>query len=504
MSLAHWIDGWAAHTPGKVAVRCADAKITYAALAADIRRLAGVLDGPLGLTAGDRVAFLGLNSPTLLSVLFACVRIGAVFVPLNWRLTAEELGFMLDHSGAAAVFADQAFVPTLETLKDRLADRVLITTDGVASSADSLNSLKRHAKDLDRPARLPGDAPALMAYTSGTTGVPKGAILSRESFLWNAVNCTQMHDLTADDHVLATIPMFHVGGINIQSLPTLHAGATLTIHSRFDPGTTLATIGRDRPTLTILVPTQMAAVTEHPDWPTTDLSSLRMVTTGSTMVPVSLIERFHERGVPVVQVFGATETGGIAVYQRRADACRTLGSTGKAAIHCQFRVVDDSGQDVRTGVSGEIWVRGPTVMTGYWQDPAATAAALRDGWFLTGDIGHCDSDGNLFIDDRKKDMIISGGENIYPAELENILADCADIAEATVVAGADPHWGEVPVAVIVAKPDASLTDDAVRALFVDRLARYKHPRRIVFADALPRNAMGKVRKDAVRDMISQT
>jgi fatty-acyl-CoA synthase len=312
-----------------------------------------------------------------------------------------------------------------------------------------------------------------------------------------------MHDLTGDDHVLTTIPLFHVGGMNIQTLPALHAGATVTLHPRFDPAATLRAIARDRPTLTVLVPAQMLALFDLAEWESADLSSLRFVTTGSTIVPVPLIERLHERGVKVIQIYGSTETAPVVVYQTLADSERKLGSTGRAGLHSEMRLVDDAGVEVGPGERGEVLISGPQVMREYWGDPAATREALRDGWFHSGDIGHLDADGWLYVDERKKDVIISGSENIYPAELEAVLAACDAIAESAVVARPDGKWGEVPVAAVVARDTRGLDRGDVLALFEGRIARFKHPRDVVFLTALPRNAMGKVQKFRLREIVAE-
>jgi fatty-acyl-CoA synthase len=280
--------------------------------------------------------------------------------------------------------------------------------------------------------------------------------------------------------------MFHVGGLNNQTLPALQAGATVALHRRFDPGAWLADVTACKPTISLLVPAAMQAVIAHPAWAKTDLSSLRMLNAGSMVIPDTLLRAFHDRGVPVGQIYGCTETAPIATVLLREDAMRKMGSAGKPALHCEVKLVE-----------GEVWVRGPNVMRGYWNDPKATAAAItEDGWFRTGDLARTDEEGFYWIVGRSKDVIISGGENIHPAELENVLADCPAIAEAAVVGIADPKWGEAACACVVRRSD--IDEQGVLALFHDRLAKFKHPRRVVFLDALPRNAMGKVQKQELR------
>jgi len=277
----------------------------------------------------------------------------------------------------------------------------------------------------------------------------------------------------------------------------------VTLHPKFDPDAPFDAIARDRITLTVLVPAQLDAMLSHPRWRQADLSSLRMITTGSTLVPLRIIRAVHARGVPVVQVWGATETSPIASCQHADEAIRTAGSTGRAARHCELRIADVAGNEVPTGVPGEVWVRGANVMSGYWGDPEATAKTLADGWFHSGDLGHLDGEGFLTIDGRLKDMIISGGENVSPAEVEAVLLDCPDIAEAAVVGRPDTRWGEVVVAVIAPAPGVTLERERVLAPFDGRLARFKHPKDVVFVSALPRTALGKVSKEDVRQLIAR-
>ena len=273
------------------------------------------------------------------------------------------------------------------------------------------------------------------------------------------------------------------------------------MHRRFDPDATVSAIRDENPTLMILVPALMSAVMRHPAWPDLDFSSLRAINTGSTTVPMSLLDAYLDRGVPVIQVYGSTETAPIVIHQRIPDAWTTKGSTGRAALHCDARIEDAAGNVLGPDERGEIVVRGPNIMSGYWNDPEATAEVLKDGWFHTGDIGHIDENGLFYIDDRVKDVIISGSENIYPAELERVLDRCGEIAESAVIGRADDKWGEVAVAIVVPVTGKNPTREAILGLFDGELARFKHPRDVIFVDALPRNVMGKVLKFELRDMV---
>ncbi len=317
--------------------------------------------------------------------------------------------------------------------------------------------------------------------------------------MWNAVMSQHMHDMTAADHILTVLPLFHVGGLNIQTTPALQLGATVTLHPRFTPDATLEAFAKDKPTLTVLVPATMQAVIEHPRWAATDPTCLRALTTGSTQVPQGLVDAFTARGVPVLQVYGSTETCPVAVYTR-LNGDQRVGSTGLPGLVCEAQIVDDSGKECAPGVAGEVVVRGPNVFFEYWGNAAATAEALRENWYHSGDIGTRDADGHFFIHDRKKNMIISGGENIYPAEVERVLVAHPEVAEGAVIGRADPKWQEVPVAYVVRRPNATCDARALEAHLLGQLARFKVPRDYVFVDALPRNAMGKVQHFRLREM----
>jgi fatty-acyl-CoA synthase len=305
--------------------------------------------------------------------------------------------------------------------------------------------------------------------------------------------------MTASDHVLTVLPLFHVGGMNIQTTPALHLGATVTIHPRFTADDTLHAFAQERPSLTVLVPATIQALIEHPRWHETDLSSLRAISTGSTLVPQSLVDAITTRGVPVLQVYGATETSPIAVYTRLGGDLSRGSSTGLPGLVCEARVVNEDGQDMPPGVPGEVVVRGPNVLTKYWGNAAATAEALREGWFWTGDIAVRDADGYFTIQDRKKNMIVSGGENIYPAEIERVLLEHPAVAEAAVIGVPDPRWQEVPLAIVVPRAGAAVTQDELRAFLMSQVARFKLPRQFVFATELPRNALGKVQHFRLRE-----
>ncbi|MBT3790740.1 MAG: long-chain fatty acid--CoA ligase [Alphaproteobacteria bacterium] len=501
MDISSWVDHHAAFTPEKVAIRFEGTDYTWADLARRVARLSAVLRNELSVKTGDRVGYLGLNSPELVALFFACARIGAITVPLNWRLTLNEHQVMIADFEPRVLFVEPDYYDHAIRLGKSIGNAELVGMSDVPAGWFAYHNLKTHVGDGLKGAQGAGpDSPLLICYTSGATGAPKGAILNQNAFFFNAINSTHMHELTSQDRVLTNLPMFHVGGLNILTFPAFHIGATVIMHPAFDVEATLDAIEREAITLTVLVPAQIDAMMAHPKWSTTDFSSLRVVDTGSTFVADKLILGLQERGVAVGNIYGCTETAPIATALTRHDTHK-VGSVGKAALHCEIRLVDDDGNDVPQGVSGEILVRGPNLMTGYWNQPELSAEVLKGGWYHTADMAHADEEGFLYIDDRKKDMIISGGENIYPAELENVLAEYDALAEAAVVGKRHDKWGEVPVVFAVAKLGISVAKPDILELFVDVLAHFKHPKEVIFVDALPRNAMGKILKHELRDMI---
>ena len=492
--LSSWVEKNAAFTPSKTAIRFEGEDIDYARFAETIRGHARALKTVRGVGRGDRVAFLGFNSPSMLALFFACARIGAMFSPLNWRLAAPELAYILGDSAPRILIVDAGRADLARKAAADCPDTAIVPVDRIARDAET-------AGEEDRGAHAGPETPCLLVYTSGTTGRPKGAVLDQQAIQVNALNCVHYAGLTDADRVLTVLPMFHVGGLNILTSPAFYVGATVVLHRRFEPEATLRAIVEERPTQLVLVPATIQAVLDLPGWAEADLSSLRLLTTGSSVVPLHLIDAVHARGIPVCQTYGLTETAPVSIYQKPGDGLRKPRSTGKCGLHCEMKIADDEGNEVPVGVSGEILIRGGNVLREYWNDEEETRRALKGGWFHTGDVAYRDADGDVFVIDRKKDVVISGGENIYPAEIEQLVHRMADIADVAVVGREDARWGEVPVAVVVPAPGAKLAASDFLARFDGRLARFKHPKDVLFLDALPRNAMGKTRKHELRERV---
>jgi fatty-acyl-CoA synthase len=500
MNLSDLIERNAAFTPGKAAIIFEDEALSYRALYDRIEAAARVLKTEFGVGRGDRVAILSLNRPDYLVLLYACARLGAMLAPLNWRLAVAEQLFILSDASVKVLVLEQAFAAILPGLEKNLPTTSVIGLDFVPPQGSAFGTLLAQARGDGRHPHIDLSCSLLIVYTSGTTGRPKGAVLRQEALLWNGVMSQHMHGLTSDDHVLTVLPFFHVGGLNIQTTPALHFGATVTILSRFTPEAAFAVIKRDRPTLTVLVPAIIQAVTDHPDWPATDLTSLKAVSTGSTIVPPHLIERIVARGVPVLQVYGSTETCPVAIYTRLGGELSRVGSTGLAGLCCEAAVIDAAGHELPPDVPGEIVVRGPNVFFEYWGNAEATREALHDGWYRTGDIGRRDKDGFFWVHDRKKNLIISGGENIYPAEVERVLLEHAGVAECGVIGRPDRRWDEVPVAYVIRRAGSGVEADQLKDHVLTQLARFKVPREFVFVDDLPRTALGKVQHFVLRQL----
>jgi len=513
MDLSDWIKCHADTTPDKPAILFEGGEISYASLARRIDTCAAVLAGGLGIKPGDRVAYLGQNSPEQIVLLFACARVGAILLPLNWRLAAPEHVQLVQHARPRAVFVDPAFTEHIDGVREQLGSVTLVSFAGkhevaTAEGWTSFNALVTTVGNqaLGRPsiagsAGLSEEDGVLLCYTSGTTGTPKGALLSKKALAWNAANSIDMHDMTAADVVLTSLPMFHVGGLNIQTLPALFAGATVVMLRQFDTDLYYRAFDAYPITLTLVVPTVLYLLMADDRWSGAKPASLRIMSIGSTIVPESLVTMVCSWGVPLVQVYGSTETCPIAAYTPPADAARKPASTGKTAKHCEIRIVDEKGDELAAGANGEILVSGPNVMCKYWHDADATREVFSGRWLHTGDIGHFDTEGFLYVDGRLKDMIISGGENIYPALIENLLTECDEIKEVAVVGRPDDYWGEVAVAVVVAKPGCAVDSQWVEAFCNGRIARFSCPRETIIVERLPRNAMGKILKEDVRQLV---
>ena len=493
VGLANWFSRRASRTPTRKALHFEGRAWSYAQMQAEIELCAARL-AALGVGRGERVAFLGLNQPMFFFVLFASARLGAIFVPLNFRLTGPELAFMIEDCAAAALIVDAHLAPTIAPMRERLTTlKAWLPAETEAEWTQATPPpIEEFASDEDDV--------AMIMYTSGTTGRPKGAMLTHGNFWWNNVNQLLSSDLQLDDVTLTAAPIFHIGGLNVLTLATFEKGGLVVLHRAFDPGRALADIAAHRITTMFGVPAMFLFMSQHPDFQSTDLSTVRTLIVGGAPCPLPLLKTYSGRGVQMQQGYGLTETAPMVSLLAPEYGESKSGSAGHAPLFTDIKVIDAEGRAIDAPrVAGEVLVRGPNVTKGYWGLPEATRLAIDgDGWFHTGDGGYFDEDGFLFISDRIKDMIITGGENVYPAEVESALMRHPAIGEAGVIGEPDPQWGEAVVAVVALKAGQTLTLEELRAFAGEHLARYKLPRRLEIVSALPRNATGKILKYQLR------
>jgi fatty-acyl-CoA synthase len=498
----HGLGSWMAtrrlRSPDAAALIFDGEVITYRGLADAADRVSAIL-WHRGIRNGDAVAFLGENSPQFIEVMFGTMQLGAVFVPVNTRLAPPEIAHVLLDSGARALIHDPEFAERIAAVVDEGEIAHRIETGDGTSERPGLAQLLRTTRAGHADADVALDDPAAIIYTSGTTGRAKGAVLTHGNLTWVALNCVVDYDVASTDIALMISPLFHVASLGMGALPVILKGATIVLEKGFEPGRALAQIERHGVTMLSGVPTTYQLMADHSDWARTDLSSLRTLTCGGSAVPTRILNAYEERGLSFTQGYGTTETSPGATSLSPAMTRAKQGSVGLPHFFTDVRIAGDDGATVPRGTVGEIEISGPNVFPKYHANPDATAAAFTaDGWFRTGDLGYLDADGYLYIADRLKDMIISGGENIYPAEVENLMSDIEGITGVAVFGVPDDRWGEVPWAAVTLRDGASVDTDAVRAHLEGKLARYKLPKHIVVVDELPRTASGKVRKTDLR------
>ncbi|KZB83113.1 AMP-dependent synthetase [Amycolatopsis regifaucium] len=486
--IGSWPARRARMSPANVAIWYEDQVTTFAELDVRVTTLAGRLRA-LGIGRGDRVAYLGPNHPSYLEVLFATGMLGAVFVPLNFRLPVGELDEILVDCAAKIVVYGEGMAEKIAGIdRERCGVRPLACTelDGIG-----------HA-DLPPDEHVSLEDVCLILYTSGTTGKPKGVMLTHGNLTWNCFNAIVESDVASDERALIVAPLFHAAALGMTCLPVLLKGGTAFLVASFDPDAVLALIERERITMMFGVPTMFEMMASRPRWADVDLSSVRRLVCGGAPVRLTTIRRYLDLGLHFAQGYGLTETAAGVLMLDRAHLHVKAGSVGVPSFFTDVRVVDADRLEAPSGVPGEIMVSGPNVMPGYWGQPEATEEVFEDGWFRTGDVGVVDKDGYFFIVDRIKNVIISGGENVYPAEIEDVLHDMDGIAACVVIGVADDKWGEIGKALVVADPDARITEAAVLAHLRLRLAKYKVPKYVQFVDALPTTASGKIARSEVR------
>lgn len=505
VNVGDWIQQWSAIKPNATAIIANDVPCTYRELDGRINKLAHALIG-LGVTKGDRVAVLLHNCRQYIEIFFSLSKLGAVIVPINWRLAAPEISFILSDSGTKVMIFEGEFEEIMTTVRAQAGLEVCIhcspheTEEPRPEWAYGYESLlapmSDYAPELEERA---GDTdPHIIMYTSGTTGLPKGAVLSHRKTFFNVLNSDMFFDLSTRDRMIVTRPMFHSGGLIVDSAPVLYKGGTIIVKRRFRPIEILETAEKYQVTLMELPATVYQFILNEVDIEKYDLRSVRCCFTGGERVPVHLLQSLAEKGLVVSQIYGLTEASTI-FWLPSEEAREHIGSVGHPIFHGRVKIVDDDGNPVKPGESGEVVVKGPIVMSGYWQRPEMTDEVIKDGWLYTGDIARMDEDGFVYIMDRKKDMYISGGENVYPAEIEKLLLSHPKVMDAAVVGVPDDKWGEVGKAFIVPRDNQDLKADEILAFLTDKLAKYKMPKYVEFSEALPKTASEKIRKYLLRN-----
>jgi len=497
-----WIAHFSRRTPDKIALvdLAGGRRLSYSQLDARASRLAAHLRDALKVTRGDRVAVLALNTTDTLEVQFACGRLGAVMVPLNTRLTVPELQFIVGDAAPMVMIHDSDLAETALTVAKlcSVASALLLGPGGSYEAAIS------GAKPLQEFEDVSLDDISTIMYTSGTTGLPKGAIITHGMTFWNCVNLGGPAYISPSSVLLTVLPLFHTGGLNCYTNPVLHAGGTVLIMRAFEPGEAMRLISDPAVGINVFfgVPSIYQFMAQHASFATSDFSRLVIGGVGGAPMPVPLLKVWEARGVALQQGYGMTETSPSVMVLDREDAARKAGSSGKPVLHTEVRIVRPDGTDAAVGELGELWVKGPNITPGYWNRPDANKSSFTDGWLHTGDASRIDEEGFYYIVDRWKDMYISGGENVYPAEVESVLHQLTAVAEAAIIGVPNEQWGEVGMAIVAVKPGHALTPAEIHAHCAANLAKFKCPRLIEFVDALPRNATGKIHKPTLRKQFS--
>ncbi|MGI4860955.1 MAG: acyl-CoA synthetase [Janthinobacterium lividum] len=501
--LAEWFRRRAGRSPERPALTFEGRTSSYGEMQRRIESVSGALSKG-GTRAGDRVGYLGFNHPDTLVVLFATARIGAIFVPLNHRLAIPELASIIADAKPHALVVDEHHALFLDQAREGLRCMRYFCIGGAVGAWEAIGDAVGEAiadeTTVAAATRIAAQDVVLLLYTSGTTGMPKGVKISHRNIWASNVATILGSEFNSRDVALNCAPLFHAAGLCSVSLPILMAGGHLVLLRGFEPGEYLKTLEKYRVTVSIMVPTMMLFVSQHENFDRADLSALRLLSTGGAPVAETLLRTYHARHIPVSQSYGLTESTSAATFLEIEHALWKLGSCGRAGLMMDLRLIDGAGCVIdQPFVRGEICLRGPSVALGYWNRPMETAESFdREGWLHTGDGAYFDAQGFYYICDRIKDMIITGGENIYPAEVENVLGAHPAIADVAIIGRPDARWGERVVAIVELRPDASLSLDELTAFAQTQLARYKLPRELHLVAAVPRSAAGKIVKTVLR------
>jgi fatty-acyl-CoA synthase len=484
----------------RVAISTDAEELTYAELHQRVTRCAGALRG-LGVERSDVVGVLLYNRVEFLELMVACAQIGAIFMPLNWRLAGPELAYIADHAGARLLVSEPELEGAFDELRRQGGDRIWVHLGEATEDWRSLADAVAAAEPVTEAVTVGGDDVMRLMYTSGTTSRPKGVMITYDNLYWKCAAQVVELEVRSSDRGLACGPLYHVGALDMVTTNMLYVGAATHLLPRFEVGAVLDAVERSRLTVLWLAPAMVNALLSAPDLADRDLDSVRLIQDGGEKMPLPLIEKVIAAfpNAWFADAYGMTETVSGDTYLDKGKMIEKLGSVGRPVLHTEVRIVDADDNPVAPGERGEIVMRGPKVCKGYWRDDEATRATIRDGWLHTGDVGILDEEGFLFIVDRLKDLIISGGENIASSEVERAVYEHEDVVEVAVVGRPDPRWNEIPVAYVVLREGASADEQALDAHCRERLARYKTPKGFRLVSELPRNPSGKVLKRELRD-----
>lgn len=489
-----WLKRWNLYSPRNIAIKDGDSgkEVSYSELFSEANRVARVLSEKYKIGKGDRVAVLAMNELEYVFVFFAVQRLGAILVPVNFRLTPREVNHIISDSKPKLVLFQEAFKSVIENLTFKDYQTALFQGPG------SFIEETIRASSSEVPFIAVENDPAMILYTSGTTGAPKGAVISHSMIFWNSINTGLRLNVSQSDCTVIFLPFFHTSGWNVLTTPFMHRGAKVVFLKKFDSEQILSLSEKENATILFGVPTTMEIMSRSPNFEKYNLSKIRYAIVGGEPMPVELIKTWHKKGIPIRQGFGMTEFGPSVFSLNEEDALRKIGSIGFPNFYCDAKIVNSEGAEVGANEIGELILRGPVCMMGYWNNPKATAETIKEDWLYTGDLASKDEEGFFYIVGRKKDMFISGGENVYPPELEQVIRSAPGVVEVAVIGVPDSKWGEVGKAFVVVD-QSSVTAEVLHNHCAQNLAKYKIPKHFVFMDALPKGDSGKILKRKLQE-----
>lgn len=497
-SIGYWPTKWSQLEPDNTAVIEGEKKLTYREFNSRINKLANSLRNKLNVKKGDRIGILLTNRVEFLEIWFAASKLGAILAPFNFRLAEEQLAYLFKDAAPEVLLYEQSFKDKIESINPSSTG-----IEHLIEVADDYQKLVEHGEDKEPSTTVGINDPCIIPYTGGTTGVPKGAVLTHKNVGYHTLSMLKNTDITSRDTTLTMLPLFHTGGFDIFTAPTIYQGAKLVLQRTFDPEEVLETIEDKRVNVTFGVPAIYKQLAESPKFEQTDFSSIRTLVNGGDYCPSEIMKKYHNKGITFVHGYGLTESApGVLsnVYtDEKAERKSRDGSVGKPYFYSEVKIVDDNGKEVSHGETGELLTKGPHTIERYWNKPDETKEVFSGEWLITGDLARKDEDGYYYIEGRKKDMIVSGGENIYLSEVERVVVSHPDVAECAVIGVADEDWGEVGKAIIVPETEKKVTKDEIIEYCQGKLAKYEIPKFFEFVDSLPVGPAGSVEKEKLKE-----